>query len=72
MRKVSISKSAEGQIICLPKDMEYMDVAELEVTRNGDVVTLRPARPSWLSFAGVAVVEGDFLQEREGVVPHTK
>lgn len=72
MRKVSISKSADGQMICLPDDMEYMGVAELEVTRDGDVVTLRPARPSWLSFAHLAVAEGDFLLEREEVAPHTK
>jgi len=68
MRTVPIFKNGNHQIICLPEDMAYDGVAELEITRSGDVITLRPLRPSWRSFAEHPKTDADFLQERPPVV----
>jgi antitoxin VapB len=68
MRTVSIFKNGKNQAIRLPTDMAYEGVGELEIIRNGDTITLRPVRPSWLSLAELAKADADFLQERPNVV----
>ncbi|MDW5419122.1 type II toxin-antitoxin system VapB family antitoxin [Iodobacter sp. CM08] len=68
MRTVSIFKNGKNQAIRFPKDMEYDGVAELEIVRNGDSITLRPVRPSWGSFAELPNADDDFLQDRAPVV----
>lgn len=68
MRTVSIFKNGKNQAIRLPNDMAYDGVGELEITRIGDTITLRPVRPSWLSLAELPEADGDFLQERPSIV----
>lgn len=68
MRTVSIFKNGKNQAVRLPKDMEFQGVNDLEIIKNGDTITLRPARPGWLSLAECQKVEADFLQERTDVV----
>jgi len=68
MRTVSIFKNGKNQAIRLPADMAYEGVSELEITRNGNVITLKPVRPNWLSFAKLPLADDDFLQERPPVV----
>lgn len=68
MRTVSIFKNGKNQAIRLPADMAYTDIGELEITRTGDTITLRPARPTWLSLADLPAADEDFLQERPAVV----
>ncbi|MGY2286007.1 type II toxin-antitoxin system VapB family antitoxin [Pseudomonas gingeri] len=68
MRTVSIFKNGKNQAIRLPNDMAYEGVGELEITRNGDVITLRPVRPSWQSLAELPAVDADFLQERPDII----
>ena len=68
MRTVSIFKNGKNQAVRLPADMAYEGVGELEISREGDVITLRPARPSWVSFPELAKADPDFLQERPTVV----
>ena len=68
MRTVSIFRNGKNQAVRLPADMAYEGVAELEISRDGDVITLRPARPSWASFSELAKADADFLQERPAVV----
>ncbi len=68
MRKVSIFRNGKNQAIRLPKDMEYEGVSELEITREGDVIILRPVRPNWLTLADQPKADGDFLRERPAVV----
>jgi antitoxin VapB len=68
MRTVSIFKNGKNQAIRLPTDMAYEGVGELEITRCGDTITLRPVRPSWMSLAELPTADDDFLQERPGVV----
>ncbi|WP_313739139.1 type II toxin-antitoxin system VapB family antitoxin [Pseudomonas sp.] len=68
MRTVSIFKNGKNQAIRLPNDMAYEGVGELEVTRIGDTITLRPVRPDWLPFSDLPKADEDFLQEREEVI----
>ncbi|GAB7527831.1 type II toxin-antitoxin system VapB family antitoxin [Pseudomonas sp. 3A(2025)] len=56
MRIVSIFKNGSNPAIRLPADMTY------------DTITLRPARPGWLSLARHVKADADFLLERPGVV----
>lgn len=50
MRTVSIDTIGKDQAVCLPDAMAYNGVEALEISRDGDVITLRPIRPSWASF----------------------
>jgi antitoxin VapB len=68
MRTVSIFTNGKNQAVRLPKDMEYQSVGELEINKDGDVITLRPIRPDWPSFANVEKADSDFLTERTDVI----
>ncbi len=68
MRTVSIFTNGKNQAVRLPKDMEYQDVSELEIIKNGDIITLRPIRPDWLSFKNVEKADSGFLTERKDVI----
>jgi len=68
MRTVSIFKNGKNQAIRLPADMAYEGVSELEISRSGNVITLKPARKSWLSLLEVQPMDEDFLRERPAVV----
>ena len=68
MRTVSIFKNGKNQAVRLPKDMEFQGVTELEIIRNGDTITLRPARPDWLSLSECEKADSDFLIERLPVI----
>ena len=63
MRTVSIFKNGKNQSIYLPVDLAYAGIDELEITRIGDTITLRPVRPSWLSLAGLPKADGDLLRD---------
>lgn len=67
MRTVSIFNNGKNQAVRLPKDMEF-SVRELEITKQGNTVLLRPVRPSWLSLAKGEVADEGFLSDREDVV----
>lgn len=69
MRTVSIFSNGKNQAVRLPRDMEYKKVRELEIIKNGDVITLRPIRPGWLSFADIEKADSDFLTERKDMIP---
>jgi antitoxin VapB len=68
VRTVSIFKNGNNQAVRLPKDMEFAGISELEITREGDQIILRPTKPSWSSFASIAKADTDFLQNREDVI----
>lgn len=68
MRTVSIFRNGKNQAVRLPKDMEFHGVNDLEIIKNGDTITLRPARPDWLSLAEYQTVDANFLQERTDVI----
>jgi antitoxin VapB len=64
MRTVSILINDKNQVIQLPKDMEYQGISELEISKEGDTLILRPARTTWLSLAGLPKADEDFLTKR--------
>lgn len=64
MRTVSIFKNGHNQAVRLPKDMEFSDVAELEIVKIDDVITL----PSWQSLSHLPAADDDFLQERPTIM----
>lgn len=68
MRTVSIFKNGKNQAVRLPKDLQFDGVSELEISKDGDTITLRPVRPDWLSFAQIDKADNDFLTEREDII----
>ena len=68
MRTVAIFKNSRNQAIRIPKDMEFQGVSELEISKDGDTLILRPARPSWASLRSIPTVDNDFLVERPDVI----
>lgn len=68
MRIVSIFKNGKNQAIRLPADMAYDGIGELEITRVGETITLRPVRPSWSSLAELPRADDDFLSDRPTIV----
>lgn len=69
MQTVSIDNSGKEQTVFLPPpDLAYENVEELEISRDGDVITLRPIRPSWTSFSELPKADDQFLQERPLVI----
>lgn len=68
MRTVAIFTNGTNQAIRIPRDLEFKDVAELEIFREGDALILRPIRPDWLSLAAFEPADDDFLQERPAIV----
>jgi len=47
---VSIFMNRSNQAIRIPKAMGFPGVTQLEATRMGDELILRPVKPSWESF----------------------
>lgn len=68
MRTIPIHTIGKDQAVCLPADMAYEGVEALEISRDGDVITLRPIRPSWASFPELPKADAEFLQERPVIV----
>lgn len=69
MRTVSIFLAGQHQAVRIPRDMEFKGVTELEIIREGDMLLLRPVRPSWGSLRDVPPADEDFLSERRDILP---
>lgn len=65
MKTASLFKNGRNQAVRLPKDFEFVGISEVEITKEGDAVVLRPSRKTWLSYAETEKVDDDFLAERE-------
>lgn len=68
MRTASLFKNGRNQAVRLPKDFEFDGISEVEITKEGDAVILRPSRKTWLSYAETEKVDDGFLVEREDVL----
>lgn len=66
-----IFKYDNQQAICLPSEMAYEGIQELEISRTGDAITLRPVCSTWASFSELAKADADFLLNRPAVVGET-
>jgi len=60
--------NGRSQAVRIPKEMEFDGVAEVEISRDGDALILRPARKSWTSFVDAPLADADFLLDRTDVV----
>jgi antitoxin VapB len=60
--------NGRSQAVRIPKELEFEGVAEVEITREGDSLILRPARKSWTSFVDAPLADADFLLDRTDVV----
>ena len=67
MKTVAIFKNGNNQAVRLPKEMEFVDVSELEIEKVGNTVTLRPVKANWLNLASIEPID-DFLDKRENVI----
>lgn len=68
MRRASVFKNGRNQAVRLPREFEFEGVSEVEITRDGDALILRPAHKSWLSLADVEAADEEFLANRPDVV----
>ncbi|MBD2794984.1 type II toxin-antitoxin system VapB family antitoxin [Xenorhabdus sp. PR6a] len=68
MRTVAIFKNGNNRAIRLPKDLDFEGINELEITREGETIILRPVRPSWDSFLYEDKADADFLSERPDII----
>ncbi|MDR1078290.1 MAG: type II toxin-antitoxin system VapB family antitoxin [Propionibacteriaceae bacterium] len=49
--RAALFRNRANQAVRIPKAMSFPDdVTEVQLTRVGDVLTVKPARPSWESF----------------------
>ena len=66
---ISIFMNRSNQAVRIPKDMGFPGVSQLEATRIGDQLILRPIKPSWESFFEEWAGQGDedfFTKLEEG------
>ncbi|AXC88574.1 AbrB/MazE/SpoVT family DNA-binding domain-containing protein [Salmonella enterica subsp. enterica serovar Vitkin] len=69
MRKVSIFKNGSNRAVRIPRDMDFEGINELEISREGDAIILRPLRKSWASFAEERQPEDkDFMPDRQDII----
>ncbi len=68
MKTAALFINGRSQAVRIPKELEFEGVAEVEISREGDALVLRPARKSWTSFADAPMADADFLIDRSDVV----
>ncbi|EJL7720720.1 type II toxin-antitoxin system VapB family antitoxin [Cronobacter sakazakii] len=68
MRKVSLFTNGSNRAVRIPRDMDFEGVSELVISREGDTIILRPARPGWGSLKDVEKADPDFLVDRNPVI----
>ena len=68
MRTASLFKNGKNQAVRLPKEFEFEGVVEVEITREGDSIILKPVRNTWASFGSVDKANNDFLSERPDMI----
>lgn len=72
MRTVAIFRNNRNQAVRIPRDMEFQGVSELEISRNGNTLVLKPVRPSWLSLRDMSAATPDFLVDRPDIIQETR
>ncbi|MFD0706682.1 type II toxin-antitoxin system VapB family antitoxin [Photorhabdus akhurstii] len=68
MKTVVVFKNGKNRAVCLPHDLDFEGVNELEIIREGDIIILRPVKPSWNSFSQQEKANSNFLTERLDIV----
>ena len=67
VRHVSIFANRRNQAIRIPREFEFKGVSEVEISKKGDCLIIRPSRPSWRSFWDLPKVNDDLLNERPDI-----
>lgn len=67
-RTVAVFKNGGNRAVRLPKDFDFEGVNELEISREGDRIILRPVKPNWMSLKNEDKADHDFLLERDDVI----
>lgn len=67
-RTVAVFKNGSNRAIRLPKDFDFDGVNELEISREGDRIILRPVKPNWISLQNEEKADSDFLLERDDII----
>ena len=67
MKTAALFRNGRNQAVRLPKDFEFVGVSEVEISREGDALVLRPVRKSWTSLSNTAKADSDFLLERPDI-----
>lgn len=69
MKNAALFTNGRSQAVRIPKELEFEGVSEVEITREGDALVLRPVRKTWLSFKDDApLADADFLVDRTEVI----
>jgi antitoxin VapB len=68
MKTAALFTNGRNQAVRIPKELEFEGVSEVEITREGDALVLRPVRKTWLSFADAPMADSDFLTDRTDVI----
>ena len=68
MKKAALFINGRSQAVRIPKEFEFSGVAEVEISREGDALILRPARKTWTSFADAPLADADFMVDRSDVI----
>lgn len=68
MKTAALFINGRSQAVRIPKELAFEGVSEVEISREGDALILRPARKTWTSFIGAPIADADFLLERDEVV----
>ncbi|MDR2373885.1 MAG: type II toxin-antitoxin system VapB family antitoxin [Bifidobacteriaceae bacterium] len=66
--RVSIFMNRANQAVRIPREMSFSGAKEVELRRVGDVITMRPVKPTWESFFELPPADEDFLAQRPDVV----
>lgn len=68
MKTASLFKNGRNQAVRLPKEFEFAGITEVEISRDGDALVLKPIRKPWTSLIDSEKPDDDFLIEREDIV----
>lgn len=69
MRKVSIFINGNNRAVRIPKDLDFDEtVTELQISKEGDTITLKPVKPTWGSFFEEAKADPDIEVDRTPIV----
>ncbi len=68
MRTVSIFKNGRNQEIRLPRDLEFENVKEVSIRKEGRSITLTPLKKDWLSFSEAPEADDDFMKDRPDIL----
>jgi antitoxin VapB len=64
----SIFMNRTNQAVRIPRSMAFAEAKDVELRRVGDVITIRPVKPTWESFLQLPPADADFLAARTDVI----